>query len=292
MHERVGMTNKDDTKDIAADAPEQAQPEQEKDVMVIPHTPEYVQMAEAKSLEFMNPKRWVVMEKMASTFINSGAVPESIKNTAQMMMVFQAGYEAGLQPLESLNAFYIVNGKITMYGDAVISQIVRAGHLVVWGKCDDKKAEVTITRGDNGNKMTGKFTIEQARAKGLTTYSNGNENAFWKKYPENMLKYKALGTIVDFIVPDALRGISVKEVIEADTEPAGSAPLAVAAQAIASAPAADKAGINPDGVKTNRSSLQDVLNKPAEPTEAEIKGQESEAAEKTKKDVDNAKRAN
>lgn len=208
---------------------------------LIPPTERYVEMAEAKSLEFMNPKRWQVMKAMSDTFINSGAVPASIKNSAQMMMVMQAGYEAGMQPLESLNAFYIVNGKLTMYGDAVTSQVLKAGHIVEWGTCDDKTATVTITRGDNGAKMTGTFTIEEATRKGLLQTAQGNVNTFWQKYPENMLKYKALGKIVDFIVPDALRGISVKEVIEADmgddtTSPAhnaGSSPLAVATAAIA-----------------------------------------------------------
>lgn len=211
MHERVGMKNE---KPITNDpVPEHKDP---KTMEVVPPSDEYYRAAEAKSLEWMNPKRWQVMQAMASTFISSGAVPASIQNAAQMIMVFQAGYEAGMQPVEALNAFYIVNGKITMYGDAVTSQIIKAGHSIEWFDCDDKSAEVEITRGDNGKKMRGKFTIEMAEKKGLFTTAKGGENVFWKKYPENMLKYKALGLIVDFIVPDALRGVSIKETIEAD----------------------------------------------------------------------------
>lgn len=223
---------------------------------LIPPTDRYVQMAEAKSLEFMNPKRWQVMKAMSDTFVSSGAIPASIKNAAQMMMVMQAGYEAGMQPLESLNAFYIVNGKLTMYGDAVISQIIRAGHSISWGTTSSIFAEVTITRGDNGEKMTGRFTIEDAKSKGLLTTAQGNESVFWKKYPENMLKFKALGQIAKFIVPDALRGVSIKEVIEADmgdaslenTQNNGSSPLAVATAAIA-----EEASDAPAPVKTTGS---------------------------------------
>jgi hypothetical protein len=195
--------------------------QEDKDVMEVlpPPSDAYIAQAEAKSLEFMNPKRWTVMQHMAQTFINSGAVPESIKNAAQMIMVFQAGYEAGMQPLEALSAFYIVNGKITMYGDAVTSQIIKAGHIVEWDKkCDDKFARVTITRGDNSKSMIGEFTIEKAIERGLTTYNDGRPNKFWQKYPENMLKYKALGTIADFIVPDALHGASIKENIESEVD--------------------------------------------------------------------------
>lgn len=236
MHERVGMSDTNDTQEIKKEP---------KEMEVIPPSEAYYRAAEAKSLEFMNPKRWQVMQAMASTFINSGAVPESIKNAAQMMMVFQAGYEAGMQPLEALNAFYIVNGKITMYGDAVTAQVIKHGHTVDWGDCDDLKASVTITRGDNGKSMTGTFTIERAQKRGLTTYSDGRLNKFWEKYPANMLKYKALGEIVDFITPDALHGAPIKEVIEADMDPVIATVVTPAAQ--------------PGIVSSNRPTLADKL---------------------------------
>lgn len=230
---------------------------QKQQMEVIPPSEEYYRAAEAKSLEFMNPKRWQVMTAMAQTFINSGAVPASIQNAAQMIMVFQAGYEAGMQPVEALNAFYIVNGKITMYGDAVTSQIIKAGHTVEWGECDDRQAVVTITRGDNGKAMTGKFTIEMAEKKGLFKTAKGTDNIFWKKYPENMLKYKALGLIVDFIVPDALRGVSVKEVIEAD----GIDP--VIATVVNHKPAVNAAAMA-STIAASRPSLQDAISKTPE----------------------------
>ena len=247
MHERVGMTKPDITNtNQAAQAPA--------DMEVIPASSEYYRAAEAKSLEWMNPKRWQVMTAMANTFISSGALPDSIKNAAQLIMVFQAGFEAGMQPLESINAFYIVNGKVTMYGDAVSSQIIKHGHTMEWGICDDQTAEVTITRGDNGKSMTGKFTMAKAIERGLTTYSDGRKNVFWQKYPENMLKYKALGSIADFIVPDALHGAPIKEDIEGSMDP-------VIATVVNHTPAATTAMPVP-AVAGNRPSLQDAISKP------------------------------
>jgi len=254
------MNTQEDTTTNEAQPQTEPPKTQPKEMEVIPASEQYLREANTKSLEWMNPKRWAIMQAMANTFISSGAVPASIGNAAQMIMVFQAGYEAGMQPVESLQAFYIVNGKITMYGDAVTAQIIKAGHIVEWGKCDDQSAELTITRGDNGKSMTGKFTIAQAEKRGLFKTAKGGDNVFWQKYPENMLKYKALGTIVDFIVPDALRGVSVKEIIEADMGDDGGMvadsgktnhrPAAVLSTTVA--PAA-----------TNRPSLQDALDKPA-----------------------------
>ena len=175
-----------------------------------PPSDKYVAAAEAKSLEFMNPKRWQVMEYMAKTFVNSGALPKSIDSAPKLIMVFQAGYEAGLQPLEALNSFYFVNGKLAMYGDTVISQVKKAGHKVIWGDCNEKTATVTIERGDTGEKMTQTFTMDMAKERGYTS------NPIYQKYPENMLKFRVFGMTAKFIVPDALHGIPIKEDLESD----------------------------------------------------------------------------
>src|SRR5437588_10576417 len=171
-----------------------------------PPSNEYVAQAEARSLEFMNPKRWQVMNVMAQTFIQSGALPSSIKNAAQLIMVFQAGYEAGMQPLEAISAYYIVNGKITLYGQMAITQVVKAGHQVVFTDCTDETATCTITRGDTKQSMTQTYTMKMARERGLP---NGKD--VWAKFPENMLRFKAFNLVANFLVPDALHGIPIKE---------------------------------------------------------------------------------
>ena len=187
------------------------QPPAKKDVMSELPAPslDYVREAESKALEWMNPKRWSMMEVMSKVWMNSGAIPSTIKNAPQLMMVLQAGYEAGLQPLESLAAYYFVNGRLTMYGEAVISQVVRAGHIVQWGECNAQTATVKITRKDNGANFEQTFTIDQARSRGLA----GKD--VWIKFPESMLRYRVFGMVARFIVPDALHGIQIKEEIEA-----------------------------------------------------------------------------
>lgn len=170
--------------------------------------PKYEQEAAERSLRFMDPKRWATMNIVAQTFMQSGALPSTIKNAPQMMMALQAGFEAGLQPIEALNSYYFVNGKLSMYGDIAISQVLRAGHDVEWGECNDRTATVTIKRGDNGKSLTSTFSMEMAKARGLT------RNPVYVSYPENMLKYRAFGMTARFICPEALHGVPVKEELE------------------------------------------------------------------------------
>lgn len=180
-----------------------------------PHQPasqEIVDRAKLQSIDYMNPVRWEMMNKIASTFMQSGALPSTIKNAPQLIMVMQAGFEAGLQPIESLNSFYFVNGKISMFGEMVIAQVRRAGHKIAWTDCNAESATVTIERGDTGESLTTTFTMAQAKARGL------DKNDVYRKYPENMLKYRAFGMTAKFICPEALHGVPIKEELESSAE--------------------------------------------------------------------------
>ncbi len=180
---------------------------------------EYIREAESLGLAFMNPKRWQMMQTMSQTFIQSGSVPSTIKNAAQLMIVFQAGYEFGLQPVESMEAFYFVHGKLTMYGETVIAQVLKVGHKIEWGTCDATTATVTITRKDNGSSFTQTLTMEEATKRKMNMSWN-KETRLWEKrdvwetQPDVMLRYRVFGKTARFIVADALHGARIKEEIE------------------------------------------------------------------------------
>lgn len=159
---------------------------------------------------FPTQAEWNTLNTIAQTLKNGGVLPKGIDTVQKMVVVLQAGREIGLQPIEALNSLYFVNGKISMYGEAVPMQIIRAGHDLTWGECNSESATVTITRGDNGKSMTQTFTMQQARERGYTS------NPIYQKYPENMLKWRALGMVAKFLCPDALRGIGIKEEMEAE----------------------------------------------------------------------------
>ena len=160
---------------------------------------------------FPSKEEWNTMELMAKTFIAGGAMPKGIDTAPKMMIVFQAARELNIPPVEALNSLYFVNGKVAMYGEVVPLQIFRAGHKISWGECDARTATVTITRGDTGESMTNTFTMAQAEVRGYT------KNPIYKTYPENMLKWRVLSMTAKFICPDALKGIGIKEEMEAES---------------------------------------------------------------------------
>jgi hypothetical protein len=116
---------------------------------------------------FPSPENWQAITAISEELSKSKALPASIQNPAQLTMVLLAGKESGMGVIESLNSYYIVNGKITIYGQAVLIQLKRAGYRVKWGQCDEKSATSTILHPD-GSESTETFTVAEAVKAGNT----------------------------------------------------------------------------------------------------------------------------
>jgi len=147
---------------------------------------------------------WQTILALGGEFTKSGAIPSSIKNKEQLAVILLAGKEAGIGAVESLGAFYICNGKVTMYGASVLAQLRRAGYKIKWGKCDAKEVSLTLTAPD-GDQHTEFYTWEQALKTGQTTKEP------WVKYPVNMLRFKCLGNATRFFAPETTYGHYIRE---------------------------------------------------------------------------------
>lgn len=162
------------------------------------------------SERFPTPEKWQAIMQISEELSKSKALPTSIQNPAQLTMVLLAGREAGMGVIESLNSHYIVNGKITVYGSAVLTQLRRAGYRVRWGECTDKSATVTIIA-PNGDENTETYTMAEAVKAGNTG------KAVWAQHAKSMLRWKALAANVRFFAPETTYGHYLTEDIDEKT---------------------------------------------------------------------------
>lgn len=139
---------------------------------------------------------------IADTFQKAGALPKGIDTIQKATVAVWAAVEYQIPILEALAGMAIIGNRVVMYGDLVLSQLYRAGCTVTFGTCNAEEANVTITRKD-GTSMSQCFTMEEARRRGYTS------NPVYAKYPEDMLKRRAIAMIAKYVAPDALRGISI-----------------------------------------------------------------------------------
>lgn len=180
---------------------------------------ELVQKIKTEKTGVMNPIEYEQTKQMARDFVASKSVPASFTNEHQVLMALLAGRELGMTPIESLQAMYLVNGKLSIYGAARARQLRRLGWAL---KFEDKPNACTasITKlddGDSPESYTETVTFEECEQSGYTKDSYGKLKFGWKEgmNRRKKLRYMAVDLLVDSYVAEAKGGvIGTKEVVE------------------------------------------------------------------------------
>jgi hypothetical protein len=157
-------------------------------------------------------------------------VPKSFQgNPNATMAAIVRGMEVGLAPMQALSSIAVINGRATLWGDAIPALVQRHGHHVdveYEGAGDNLTAVATLTRGDTGKKIVRRFGIADARRAGLLDKAGP-----WKQYTPRMCAHRARTWAVRDGAADALMGLQVAEEVQdygpdaaRDVTPAAPAP--------------------------------------------------------------------
>jgi len=157
----------------------------------------------------------------------SGLAPKDMNRPETIVVALQKGYELGLKPMQSLQNIAVINGRATVWGDA-LSGIIRAS-----GKCEyinieevgtkpttanlktwpeDYGYKVSSKRRDTGEEHSATFTVADAKLAGLW-----EKPSVWNKYPKRMLLNRPRSYCLRDLYSDVLGGIYTAEEIR-DTE--------------------------------------------------------------------------
>ncbi|MDA9820923.1 hypothetical protein N9C56_00115 [Paracoccaceae bacterium] len=130
---------------------------------------------------------------------------------ANVLVAVQWGMELGLAPMQALQNIAVINGKPSIYGDALLA-MVRADHRCRGVKeyLDKETAVCLITRSHNAGEVEEierKFSVDDAKRAGLW-----GKQGPWKQYPQRMLQMRARSLAIRDGFPDVIKGlISVEE---------------------------------------------------------------------------------
>jgi len=130
---------------------------------------------------------------------------------ANVLVAVQWGMELGLAPMQALQNIAVINGKPSIYGDALLA-MVRADHRCRGVKeyLDGETAVCLITRSHNAGEVEEierKFSVDDAKRAGLW-----GKQGPWKQYPQRMLQMRARSLAIRDGFPDVIKGlISVEE---------------------------------------------------------------------------------
>lgn len=153
---------------------------------------------------------WRLSEIMAA----SGMMPKNIERPETVFVAVQMGLEVGLSPMQAVQNIAVVNGRPTIWGDAMLGLVRGSGLLaaiseVTTGEGDATAAVCTVTRRDDPGETVGRFSVADAKRAGLWGKAGP-----WTQYPRRMLQMRARGYALRDKFSDVLKGLYAREEIE------------------------------------------------------------------------------
>lgn len=149
--------------------------------------------------------------KLADVLSRSGdMVPKQFQgNAPAITAAIMRGMEVGLNPMQALSSIAVINGRATVWGDALPALVQRAGHhvdVIYEGEGDHMRAVATLTRGDTGKQVVRTFSMADAKRAGLL-----GKQGPWQQYPTRMLAHRARTWAIRDGAADALMGMEAAE---------------------------------------------------------------------------------
>lgn len=137
-------------------------------------------------------------------------VPKHFQGKPEMIMAAVVrGMEIGLAPMQALSNIAVINGRASIWGDALPALLQRAGHDIdsgIEGEGDQMVAWAEVRRGDTGKVYRRTFSVADAKKASLW-----GKQGPWQSYPQRMLQMRARSFAARDGASDALMGLQVAE---------------------------------------------------------------------------------
>ena len=162
----------------------------------------------------LSPQTFDQALTFAQYLAESDLVPKDFKGKpGNCLIAVQWGSELGLKPLQAMQNLAIINGRPSLWGDAVIA-LVRASPLCEFViETDDGHAATCRVKRRGETEQSRTFSMADAQAAGLA----GKD--IWAKYPKRMRQMRARAFALRDVFPDVLRGLPVaEELLDMPTE--------------------------------------------------------------------------
>ena len=145
----------------------------------------------------------------ATIIANSAMVPKTYQGKAgDILVAVQMGAELGLKPIQALQNIAVINGKPSVYGDALLALVQAHSSFEDIKEWYDEKTNTAFCRVKRKNQTehTVSFSIEDAKKAGL--WGKGGP---WTQYPKRMMQMRARGFALRDKFADALGGLITVE---------------------------------------------------------------------------------
>jgi hypothetical protein len=145
--------------------------------------------------------------EFANTISKSGLIPKDYQgNPGNCIIAIQWGAEIGLQPLQAMQSIAVINGRPSIWGDAMLA-LVRGSGLLEYIKEEPTESGCTCTLKRRGEpEVVREFTVEDAKRAGLF-----GKQGPWQQHPKRMMQMRARAFALRDVFTDVLRGVHIAE---------------------------------------------------------------------------------
>jgi len=158
--------------------------------------------------------------RFATAVARSGMAPKGMERPESVLVAIQMGAEVGLTPMAALQNIAVINGRPSVWGDAMLAICRSSGVFdeAAFEETIEERdgkiiASCTVRRLPNGKPVTRTFSMDDAKQAGLA-----GKPGPWQQYPKRMLQMRARSWALRDTFPDILRGLNCAEEI-IDIEP-------------------------------------------------------------------------
>lgn len=177
--------------------------------MNAPHHPESTALTVASRQQFdLSPQTFEEALTFSKYLADSDMVPKDFKGRpANCLIAMQWGAELGLKPMQAMQNLAVINGRPSLWGDAVIA-LVRSSPLCeyVIETDDGTTATCRVKRRGDPAEQVRTFGMDDAKQAGLM-----GKQGPWTQYPKRMRQMRARAFALRDVFPDVLRGLPVAE---------------------------------------------------------------------------------
>ena len=177
----------------------------------------------------------------AEIISKSSICPKAMHNKpGDVLVAVQMGSECGMKPLQAIQNIAVINGRPTVWGDAMLALVRSSGLLEQISETvtdDGAIATCAVIRKGEPQAVSRSFSLEDAKRAGLL-----GKQGPWQQYTSRMLQLRARSFALRDVFPDVLSGMAMREEVldipqERDVTPVADLQAALTKQAPAPAPA-------------------------------------------------------
>lgn len=156
--------------------------------------------------------------RIAKMVALSGLSPKGMKTPENIFVAMSHGLEIGLKPMQSLQKIAVINGRPSVWGDAMMGLVLASGLME---ECEeyfegehgtDNYTAVCTVKRIGMQPSTTRFSVQDAIRAGLW----GKD--VWKCYPERMLKMRARAFGLRDRFADVLGGLYMAEELQGESD--------------------------------------------------------------------------